>query len=120
MSFQIRYNAANRVVRVCFFGRVGLCARKTAAKLVGEKYRHLVPLRILVDVRFARTVMSPAEQRKFGRYLAEHPVLGRAAIAILHSRSFYPSLMIAKEARMRGHRIQPFIVEAEAERWLLG
>lgn len=119
MSFQIRYNAGSRVVRVCYFGRVGLCARMAAANLLGEKYRHLAPLRILVDVRFARTAMPPAEQRKFGRYLAEHPVLGRAAIAVLHSKGFYSSLVIAQEARIFGHRIRPFIVEAEAERWLL-
>ncbi|WP_308363635.1 MULTISPECIES: hypothetical protein [unclassified Microbulbifer] len=118
MSFQIRYNAASRMVRVCFFGRTGAAARMAVAKLLAEKYRHLEPLRILVDVRFAQTAMSPSEQRQFGRYLAKHPVLGRAVMAVLHSKGFYPSLLIANEARALGHGMRSFIVEAEALNWL--
>ncbi|MBB3062794.1 hypothetical protein [Microbulbifer rhizosphaerae] len=54
----------------------------------------------------------------FGRYLAST----RCWAALLWApctKGFYSSRVIAKEARMLGHRIRPFIVGAEAERWLL-
>jgi hypothetical protein len=118
MSFQIRFLAAQRIVRVSYLGRTGLAARIAASKLVVEKYRHLQPLRLLVDVRFSKTLMTALEQRQFGRYLAEHPVLGRARIAVLHRADFYPTAVIVQEATSHGALFRQFLVEAEAEAWL--
>ncbi|MFC6634689.1 hypothetical protein [Microbulbifer taiwanensis] len=118
MNFHITYRPDTGIVRVLHYGPMSLVERMAAASMLAESYRHRSPLRILVDHRFAQSI-SPEEQRQFGRFLAEHPVLGAARIAVLHPCDRYPSQMVASEARSRGHDMRQFFVEAEAEAWLL-
>lgn len=120
MSFQIRFDAEKRIVRVFYLERSTLAAHMETAQMVAEKFRHLEPLRILVDARLGGTGMEAQEQRQFGRFVGEHPVLRRARTAILHRAGFYPTLLIAEEAASYGgQRFRAFILEAEAEKWLL-
>lgn len=118
MGYQIRYIAVDRLVRITFFGWGGIEERITASQLTAEKYGHLSPLRILVDLRHAKIKMTAKEQRQFGRYLAAHPVLGGATFAALYKGSFYASQLVGGEARARGVKSRAFFVEAEAVRWL--
>lgn len=119
MNFHITYRPVPGIVRVLYHGTIGLAERMESATMLVEKYRHRTPLRILVDLRFARSAIAPEEQRQFGCFLAEHPVLGPARIAVLHPSDHYPSAMIVSEARSRGHSLRQFFVEAEAEAWLV-
>ncbi|SHF60133.1 hypothetical protein SAMN04487965_2358 [Microbulbifer donghaiensis] len=119
MNFHITYRPEVGIARILFYGTVGLAERMEAVGIVAEKFQHRTPLRLLVDLRYARSVIAPEEQRRLGRFLAEHPVLGRAHIAVLYSRNRYSSLMVASEAKSRGHSSREFDIEAEAEAWLL-
>ncbi|SEA36520.1 hypothetical protein [Microbulbifer marinus] len=119
MTFHISYRPEAGIVRILFHGTVGLAERMEALELVAEKFQHRTPLRVLVDLRYTRSEMVPEEQRRLGRFLAEHPVLGRAHIAVLYWRDRYTSLMVASEAKARGHSSREFDIEAEAEAWLL-
>ncbi|WP_323846877.1 hypothetical protein [Microbulbifer magnicolonia] len=119
MNFHITYRPVAGIAQVLFYGSVGLEERMEAAAMLVEKFGHRRPLRVLVDLRYARSEITLDEQRQFGRFLAEHPVLGRAHIAVLHCRQRYTSLIISSEAKSRGHSSREFFVEAEAEAWLL-
>lgn len=120
MSFQVRYNSNNRIVRVCHFGRMALADTLAAAEQVFGNYSHLQPLRVLVDVRKVTNVMTGAEQKRFGRFLAEHPVAEYTRAAVLHNRAFNARAVIDSEAAARGFCLAQFILEAEAISWLRG
>ncbi|WP_193164992.1 hypothetical protein [Microbulbifer hainanensis] len=119
-NFHISQNPADRIVHVLFYGVVGLAERLEAAAKLVAKFGHRAPLRVLVDLRFSRSDLPPAEQREFGRFLAEHPILGRARLAVLHSFNNCASPIVISEARALGHDLRPFFIEAEAKAWLKG
>ena len=118
--FHISQNPADRIVHVLYYGVVGLAERLEAAAKLAAKFGHRSTLRVLVDLRFSRSDLSPAEQRELGRFLAEHPILGRARLAVLHPLNNCASLIVIREAQARGHDLRPFFIEAEAKAWLQG
>jgi len=118
--FHISQQPADSIVHVWFYGVVGLAERLDAANKLVANFGHRSPLRVLVDLRLSRSELAPAEQRRFGRFLAEHPVLGRARMAVLHPFNRYSSLIVTSEARARGHNSRQFFIEAEARAWLQG
>ncbi|GAA5445687.1 hypothetical protein Misp06_03890 [Microbulbifer sp. NBRC 101763] len=118
MNFQISYRPIGGIARVLFYGPVGFAEKMEAAARLVEKYRHRVPLRVLLDLRYARSKVTLEEQRKFTTYIAEHPVLRRAYIAVLHPRSRCTSPLATQGTCLCRHSSREFVAEAEAEAWL--
>ncbi len=117
-SFQIRYLAVGRIVRVHLIGRVGLAERLQAAGQLAEKYRHLNLLRLLVDTRYAESTMTPAEQKQLAEFIRLHPVLRRARIAVLYRNGYSPVALTANQIALRAGNTRQFLVESEALAWL--
>lgn len=119
MSYQISFNSANRIVGVRYLARTNITEQMDVLGQVSEKYQHLEPLRILVDVCHAEVALSGQDQQRLGRHLAGHPVLGRARIAMVHRGEFYPAAVVAREATRHGLSLQQFVLESEAMEWLM-
>ncbi|MFS1524814.1 hypothetical protein ACL7TT_11980 [Microbulbifer sp. 2304DJ12-6] len=117
MNFHISYRSVGGVARVLFYGPVGFAEKMEASARLVEKYRHRVPLRVLLDLRYARSKVTLEEQRQFTSYIAEHPVLRRAYIAVLHPRSRC-TVPLATRGCLFRHSSREFVAEAEAEAWL--
>ncbi|MFC6634688.1 hypothetical protein [Microbulbifer taiwanensis] len=117
-NFKIRYLTGGRIVRIHFIGRVGLAERLQVAGQVVGRYRHLNPLRLLVDTRYAETTMSTAEQRRFAEFIRQHPVLRRARIAVLFRSGDSPVALTASRIAQRAGNTRQFLVESEALAWL--
>ncbi|MCO1333193.1 hypothetical protein MO867_02460 [Microbulbifer sp. OS29] len=118
MNFHISYRPTGGIARVLFYGPVGFADRMEATALLVEKYRHRKPLRILLDLRYARTKITLEEHRQFIHYLAEHPVLQRAFIAVVHPRNRWTSPLPTHGSSLCRLSSREFVVEAEAEAWL--
>ncbi|MDP5209396.1 hypothetical protein [Microbulbifer sp. 2205BS26-8] len=117
MNFHISYRPVGGVVRVLFYGAVGFAEKMEATARLVEKYRHRAPLRVLLDLRYAHSKVTLEEQRQFTRYIAEHPVLRRAYIAVLHPRSRC-TVPLARRGCLFWHSSREFVAESEAEAWL--
>ncbi|WP_444943512.1 hypothetical protein ACJJIK_18415 [Microbulbifer sp. ZKSA006] len=118
MSFHISYQPTGGIARVLFLGPLGYADKiEATARLVG-KYRHRNPLRVLLDLRYARSHITLEEHQKYIRYMAENSVLRRAFIAVLHPRSRWTCPLPSHSAYLCRFSSREFIVEAEAEAWL--
>lgn len=120
MSFQIRLNPVNRVVSAVFFDRVELADKIASARQIAEKFGHLHPLLLLVDVRRADIVLSASERRQFGRFAAHLPGLSHCRAAVLHSIDHNANLIIDSVAQAEGMEVVEFVTEHAALAWLLG
>ncbi|WP_444883786.1 hypothetical protein [Microbulbifer sp. PSTR4-B] len=118
MNFNISYRPIGGIARVLFYGPVGFAEKMEAAARLVEKYRHRVPLRVLLDMRYARTRVTLEEQRQFTSFIAEHPVLRCAYIAVLHPRNRCTSPLSTDGTCLCRHSSREFVAEAEAEAWL--
>jgi len=118
MNFQISYRPIGGIARILFYGPVGFAEKMEAAARLVEKYRHRVPLRVLLDLRYARSKVTLEEQRQFTKYIAEHPVLKRAYIAVLHPRNRCTSPLATRGTCLCRHSSREFVAETEAEAWL--
>ncbi|WP_160154429.1 hypothetical protein [Microbulbifer sp. ALW1] len=119
MSFQIRFLPDTRIVSVVFFGPVDLEQKLASAGQVGEKYGHLHPLRVLVDVRQAEIKLTLEERKQFGRFVAEHTGTSHGRVAVLHSLEHNPNHTIDQAALAAGLTLAEFLTERAAEEWLL-
>jgi len=117
-NFQIRYLSVGRIVRLHLIGRVGLAGLQQAAGQLAEKYRHLNPLRLLVDMRYVESTLTSAEQNQLAEFIRRHPVLGRARIAVLYHTGYSPAALIASRIARRVGNTRQFLVESEALAWL--
>jgi len=118
-NFKLRYHAAGRYIRMFFFGEVGLQGRLQALRQVVGRFGHLKQLRLLVDMRYAKSSMTPAELRQIAGFVLREPQLRRARIALLHTRDFNLAAVSAERLAARGHSTRLFLVESEALTWLL-
>lgn len=118
MGFQIRFNPVTRTVSAIFFDRVVLADKIASARQVAEKYGHLHPLSILVDVRRADIVMTIEERQQFGTFAAHLPGLSHARIAVLHAADRNANVVINSTAQSEGMHIVEFVSEQAALNWL--
>lgn len=118
MGFQIRFNPATRIVSAIFFDRVVLADKIASARQVAEKYGHLHPLSLLVDVRNADIDMTIEERQQFGAFAAHLPGLSHARIAVLHASDRNANVVINSTAQSEGMHIVEFICEQTALNWL--
>ena len=118
MSFRIDLDPSLSIVNVAYNGAVSLDMRKRAVEQVCGDYAELKPLKILVDVRDLIMDLTLDEQQAFGEYLANHPGLNDARVAVLHSTDFNPNVVIDTCAYNNGYLLAQFASRADAEMWL--
>ena len=119
MSFQIRYDAGSRLVRMLFYGEATYDNRVEAVRQLVAKYGHMQPLRILADVRRVQKMsMSGEEQARFGSYVAQIPALQGARIAILNRAQLNTTAVMRNSAHSEGLEFFSFLTEAQALNWL--
>ncbi|MBB5212859.1 hypothetical protein [Microbulbifer hydrolyticus] len=118
MSFQIRFNPGTRIVSAIFFGRVELADKLASARQVAEKFGHLHPLMLLVDVRKADIVLSMEERRAFGSFAANLQGLSHGKVAVLHAPDYNANVVINGAAQAEGMRVVEFVTEHAALEWL--
>ena len=118
MSFQIRFNSDTRVVTAVFFDRVELSDKMASARQVAEKYGHLHPLMLLVDVRNAEIALSMEERRFFGTFAAHLQGLSHGKVAVLHAPDHNANVVIDSTAQAEGMHIVEFVSEHAALEWL--
>lgn len=119
MSYQITLDESTMLVHVVYAGLSSLAKRVQAVRDVCTQYPHLAPLKILVDVHCLDMGLSLNDQKYFGEYLATHPSLANAKVAVLHSPSYNPNLIIDATAFANGYRLAQFNLQNDAESWLL-
>ena len=118
MSYVIELNKPLEIVNVIYSGKVSLDMRLQAVDQVCCNYCHLIPLRILVDVRELVMDLSFDEQQAFGKQLANNPALTNARVAVLHKPDFNPNAIIDDSAFNNGYMLAQFISPDDAELWL--
>ncbi|WP_295802681.1 hypothetical protein [uncultured Microbulbifer sp.] len=118
MSFQIRFDSDTRIVRAVFFGEVVFSEKVAAARQVAEKFGHLHPLNLIVDVRRAELLLTFKERQEFGSFAANLQGLKHARTAVLHAPDHNENLVIDSAALAQGFHLVEFITEAAAMEWL--
>jgi hypothetical protein len=119
MSYIIELNKPLEIVNVIYTGKVSLDMRLQAVDQVCCNHSHLMPLRILVDVRELVMDLSFDEQQAFGKQLASNPALTNARVAVLHKPDFNPNAIIDDSAFNNGYMLAQFSSPDDAELWLL-
>lgn len=119
MSFQIRYDSQNRLVKILLYGEATYENRMEAVRQVVAKYGHLKPLRVLADVRrVSKMSMTHHEQQRYGAYLGQLESLKAARIAILNKAQLNTTAVMRNHARVGGLELHSFLTEAAAMSWL--
>ena len=118
MSFQIRFEPATRIVRASFFSEVTFAEKISAARQVAEKFGHLHPLLMVVDVRKAKLLLTVQEREEFGVFAATLQGLSHARIAVLHAADHNENVIIDRVAQAEGMQVVEFVTEAAALDWL--
>lgn len=119
MGFQIRFDPAARIVRATFYGPVRLQDKLASARQIAEKYGHLQPLHLLVDVRKAKILLSVEERKQFGQYAAQLQGLSHARTAVLHAPDINANVVIDQWAQSSGMQLAEFVTEHTALSWLI-
>ena len=119
MSYSINFNKSLEIVSVIYSGTVSLEMRKQAVEQVCSNYSHLKPLKIQVNVRDLVMDLSFEDQQAFGEYLANHPGLTHARVAVLHKHEFNPNVVIDDSAYNNGYILAQFSSQTDAELWLI-
>ena len=117
--YRIHFSEKDHIVHVIYQGRVSLDERIEAVNQVCSNYAYLRPLRALVNVLELEMCLTPQEQKAFGEFLALHPLLANAKVAVLHKPDYNPNLLIDAVAFNNGYRLAEFNQANEAESWLL-
>lgn len=115
---QIRLEKNDRIVRCTPLEDVGFKDMSNASYLISQKYGHLNPLLILVDVRRVNINMTPDENQAFAQFISSLPGFSEARIGVLHSLSHNPMSATDRESRDSGLLVRSFFSEAESTRWL--
>ena len=118
MSYVIHMDESLGIVNVTYSGTVSLHNRMQAVERVCRNYGHLQLLKILVDVRELVMDLSIEEQQAFGKYLASHPGLTNARVAVVHKPDFNPNVVIDDSAYNDGYMLAQFSSLTDAELWL--
>lgn len=118
MNYKISYIESIDVVQVIYSGHVSLSERKEAVNYVCDTFSDQKPLKILVNVCNLEMNLTLEEQHNFADYLALHPGLSHAKVAVVHKSDYNPNLLIDTCAFNNGYRLSEFIQIKEAEMWL--
>lgn len=118
MSFQIRFDPGTRIVRAVFFNEVTVEEKFSAARQVAEKFGHMHPLLMIVDVRQAKLLLSVQERVEFGVFAATLQGLSHARIAVLHAPDHNENVIIDGAAQAQGMNVVEFVTEVAALEWL--
>ena len=119
MTYEIKLDELTEIVSVIYSGTASLEMRIRAVEEVCSHFHHLMPLKILVDVRELIMDLYFSEQAAFGEYLANHYGLTDARVDVLHKPDFNPNLVIDVTAFNNGYRLAQFSSRADVELWLL-
>jgi hypothetical protein len=119
MGYSITYHEPLNIVHVIYSDAVSLDERVRAVEEVCRLYAHSRPLRILVNVRELEMRLSFQDQQTFGDFLASHPELSDARVAVLHSQSHNPNIVIDMSAFNGGYTLAQFNDTNDAEDWLV-
>ena len=115
---KIRLEKVGRVVRCTPVGDVSFADMSNASYLISQKYGHLRPVRILVDVRHVKIIMTPRESQQFAQFVSGLPGFDEARIAVLHGMSHNPMAATDRESRASGLLVRSFFCETESYSWL--
>ncbi|HEY8569288.1 hypothetical protein [Microbulbifer sp.] len=119
MSFRIRYDSQQRVVKVLLYGEATYENRMEALHQLVAKYGHLKPLRVMADVRrVVKMSMTLEEQQRYGVYLGQLPAMAGARFAMLNRKELNTTAVMRTTARENGLELFSFLTEAEAMKWL--
>ena len=118
MTYKVDHDEAFKIVHVIYSGIVKLDERMQAVEDVCRSYSHLKPLKIMVNVRELEMNLSIKDQKALGRFLATHPELSNARVAVLHKKSHNPNLFVDASAFNLGYTLAEFINTKDAEAWL--
>lgn len=119
MKYEVNICAKTQIISVIYEGPVSFQERKTTISEVCERFGEMAPLKILVNVVKLEMVLSLDEQKELGEFLASHPLLSDARIAVLHETSVNPNIMVDIIAFTNGYLLAEFTSKTEAEDWLL-
>jgi len=119
MAFKIDFDTSTQIISVIYSGATDLDSKLRAVKEVTQTYADKEYIKILIDVREQVMDMSLGEQEAFGEYLANHPNLRNAKVAVLHEPSFNPNTVIDVISYKNGYQLVEFSSLTEATRWLL-
>ena len=120
MPYLISFDESLEIVHVIYAGIISLQERFQAVEEVCGSYSELVPLKIIVNVRELKMQLTFEEQQTFGEYLANHPGLANARVAVLHNRDSNPNIVVDSTAFQFGYTLAQFSHLKDAEDWLLG
>jgi hypothetical protein len=118
MPYTLHFDQAKKIVQVFYAGTVSLIERMQAVEDVCGRYTDLNPLKILVDVRALEMHLSFEEQQLFGKFLANHPGLSNARVAVCHKSGHNPNIIIDTLAFTQGYMLAQFDKKRDAESWL--
>jgi hypothetical protein len=118
LNYKINFVESINIIHVIYSGQVSLDDRVQAVNDVCNTYLALKPLKILVNVSDLVMGLSLQEQHRFGEYLASHPGLLNAKVAVVHKPDYNPNLLIDTCAFNNGYRLAEFNQVKEAELWL--
>ena len=118
LSFQIRFDSGSRIVRAVFFNAVTIEEKFSSVRQVAEKFGHMHPLLLVVDVRQAKLLLSVQERVQFGEFAATLQGLSHARIAVLHALDHNENMIIDSAAQAKGLQVAEFVTEAAALEWL--
>ena len=118
MTYTVTYDQPQGILRVIYSGAVTFDERLEAVEEVCLLYAHLRPLHILVNVRKLTMSLSFQEQQTFGDFIAGHPTLLDARVAVLHESGHNPNMVIDMSAFNNGYTLAQFNSTKEAEEWL--
>ncbi|EDQ01349.1 hypothetical protein [Shewanella benthica] len=119
MSYKIKLIEELWQVHVIYHGIVTLEQRIQAVEDIVLDYADkLAPLKILVNVCDLQMILTLGEQRSFGEFLANHPRLSNAKVAVVHEPDYNPNLFIDTCAFNNGYRLAEFNRIKAAELWL--
>jgi len=105
-------------MNVIYSGTASLNERKEAVNEICTRSADQKDLKILVNVCELTMNLSLQEQHHFGDYLASHPGLSNAKVAVVHKSDYNPNLLIDTCAFNNGYRLAEFIHIEEAKSWL--
>ena len=118
MAYTIQYDLERKVIRVNYQGEVSLRERVAAVEEVCRDYPDSDPMCILVDVREMVSRLSVHEQQRFGIFLASHPGLSHARVAVLHQPQYNPNVVVDAIAFNQGYVLAEFNQTEAAYDWL--
>ena len=119
LNYKISWDQSSGIISCIYQGTVSLEDKLQSVDEVCREYPLCKPFRILLIVCDLIMALSLEQQRLFGEYLASHPDLKTAKVAVLHKPDYNPNLMIDVTAFNNGYTLAEFNNIDDANIWLL-